>query len=437
MNSAIHKTCIALAFLVTTAALADSEHWNATPNDVNNMLKSMKGMMDVNYSMEIKSLSQINPDPERNPVLFRSGHFNYEYTDAQRKKLREFALSGGMIIYNTGLGSAPFYRSTISEMKKIFPEQPIQRLTSDHPIFHSYYDIDHVTYLPGVKKSGYRGDEPWFDGIEINCRVVALVSRWGMAVGWEDHQKDEFQAYTSESAKKLGINIFAYASAMRAWAKNDAQAMTFVDKTKISAGKVSIGQIMYDGVWKTRHAGISVLLHTFHQKTDVPVKFGLKELRLSDPAIFDAPLLYLTGHEHFTLTDKEIAKLRQYLTNGGFLFAEACCGRKGFDQAFRQVMKRVMPSQALKTIPANNVVFRSPNTVTTVGVTPTLQADTGTTTIHPRLEGIDVGGVYSVIYSPLGLSGGWEMSQSPYARAYNDISAIKLGQNILLYAATQ
>ena len=105
------------------------------------------------------------------------------------------------------------------ELAQIFPEQPLQRLSSDHPIFHSYHDIDRVAYCPGVRKSGFKGNEPWFDGIEINCRVVALVSRWGMAVGWEGEVKDEFQAYQPESAYRLGVNVFSYASAMRAWAK--------------------------------------------------------------------------------------------------------------------------------------------------------------------------------------------------------------------------
>ena len=150
-------------------------YWNATPNDINNLLKSLSQEADAHYQMEIKTLGQVSTDPERNPVLYRTGHYLFEYTDDERAKLREYLLAGGMIIYNTGLGSAPFYRSVVSELKKIFPEQPLQRLTSDHPIFHSYYDVDRVDYTPAVRQAGYKGNEPWFDAIEINCRVVALV----------------------------------------------------------------------------------------------------------------------------------------------------------------------------------------------------------------------------------------------------------------------
>jgi len=412
-------------------------YWNATPNDVNNLLKHMKAQVDADYQMEVRTLDEVDTAPEKNPVLYRSGHYNFSYTPAEREKLRKYLLAGGMIIYNTGLGSMPFYRSVVRELALIFPEQPVQRLSSDHPIFHAYYDVDRVEYTPAVRQAGYQGNEPWFDAVEINCRVVALVSRWGMAVGWQDSVKDEYQAYQQVSAFRLGINIFAYASAMRAWAKNAAQAMQFTDPEQTTADKVSIAQIMYEGVWKTRHAGISVLLQTFNHKTHVPVQFGLEERRLTDPRVFNAPLLYLTGHEAFTLSPEEQAGLRRYLENGGFLFAEACCGRKGFDLAFRKMIKAVLPSAPLQPMSPDSQIFKYPNAVAAVGVTPTLMQDLGKASMQPVLEGIVVDGHCAVIYSRFGMAGGWEMSQSPYARGYNDIGSIKTGQNILMYAVTQ
>ena len=104
-----------------------------------------------------------------------------------------------------------------------------------------------------------------------------------MAVGWQGEVKDEWQAYKPDSAFKLGVNILSYASAMRAWAKNAAQSMKFVDKLQSYSDTVSVAQVVYDGVWKTRHAGLSVMLQTFNARTGIPVKFGLKELRLTDP----------------------------------------------------------------------------------------------------------------------------------------------------------
>ena len=428
-----------LAVLAETAAdiYGADIYWNATPNDVNNLLKNMKDLSDISYTMDVRSMDQVSTDPEKNPVLFRTGHYNFDYSAAERQKLREFMLGGGMVIYDTGLGSAPFYRSVMREMKLIFPEQPAQRLTADHPIFHSYYDVDRVQYAGGVASAGFRGNEPWFDAVEINCRVVALISRWGLAVGWQDSVKENDQAYMPQSAYKLGINIFSYASAMRAWVKNAASSMKFVDEDKAASGKVGIVQVVYDGVWKTRHSGLSVLLHTFNERTDVPVKFEAREMRLGSREIFNAPLLYITGHEDFELPKAEILQLRKYLENGGFVFAEACCGRKGFEAAFRRVIAQAMPTHPLKLIPQGAPLFKHPHDIKSVGVTPTLAKDLGMAAIPPRLEGVDVDGNLVVVFSPFGMAGGWEMAQSPYARGYNDVGAIKMGQNILMHAVTQ
>jgi len=148
---------ISFAQAPAIAPALENERWNATPNDINNLMKSAQNLINANYSMEIKTLDEINPDPEQNPVLYYSGHYNFSFSQEQRAKLRKFMLDGGMMIFNTGLGSAPYYRSAAKELSLIFPEAPLQRLSADHPLFHSYYDVDHVKYSPGVYKTGFRG----------------------------------------------------------------------------------------------------------------------------------------------------------------------------------------------------------------------------------------------------------------------------------------
>lgn len=412
--------------------------WAARPDDLNNLLKSMKGMMDVNFACEAKSLAEVSTDPEKNPILYRTGHFHFELSAAERKNLREYLLNGGMIIFNAGMGSKPFYDSAIRELQALFPEAPVQRLSSDHPIYHSYYDINQVTYRKGVRDAGYNGNAPWLDGVTINCRTIAIVSRWGLDVGWDAVEDDSMRAYTIESAQKMGVNIMSYATSQRAWAKQLAQNMQFVSEDKKLSGKLSIAQVIYEGEWKTRHKSLSMLLHQFNRRTDVPVQFNLKELKLSDPEVFNAPLLYLTGHEDFRLSDAEVKGLHDYLEKGGMLFAEACCGRRGFDQAFRREIRRAMPDATLASMGTSEMVFFTPNKITALGVTPALSAQAGNASaVRPKLEAISVNGHVNVIYSPYGLGGGWELSQNPYGLGYNDQGSLALGENILMYAITQ
>jgi hypothetical protein len=414
-----------------------TEDWAARPNDVNNLLKTMKKMLNVNFSMETKSMSEININPEKNPILYRTGCFHFKYTDLERKLLRQYLLNGGMIIYDAGMGSKPFYDSAKEELAAIFPEIALQRLSEDHPIFHSYYDLDQVQYRNGVKKAGYKNDSPWLEGITVNCRTVAVVSRWGLSVGWDVVNDESLRAFSIDSAQKLGINLVSYATAERAWAKQFVNTIEFVDKEQNSSGKIKIVQIIYDGEWLTRHKGLSVLMEQFNKKTDIPVKFLKDNLRLTDARIFDNPVLYITGHENFSLSNTEINSLRKYLQNGGILFAEACCGRKAFDVAFKREMSKVLPGTNFKKV-NSGTLLNIPNKLSEVGLTPALAAQSGNhSMIIPDIETIFIKEHCAVIYSPYGLSGGWEMSPNPYGFSYDEIASLNIGENILLYTATQ
>src|ERR1035437_5210293 len=195
------------------------------------------------------------------------------------------------------MGSKPFFDSAKEELALMFPELKIQRLSADHPIFHAYYDLGVVEYRPGVRKAGYVSNEPLFYGVTVDCRTIAIISRWCMATGWDAIEDDSIMAYSVKSAQELGVNIMSYATAQRAWAKNMSHAMQFIDDNRTKAGKVFIAQIMYDGDWKTRHNGISILLQQFNRRTDVPVMFGCQDIKLSDSKLFDMPLIYITGHD--------------------------------------------------------------------------------------------------------------------------------------------
>jgi len=240
-----------------------------------------------------------------------------------------------------------------------------------------------------------------------------------------------------DSARKLGVNLMAYATAQRAWARQFAHALQLVDREPTSAGKISIAQIVYDGEWKTRHKGLSVLLQQFHQKTGVPVRYAVRELRLSDPTLFDCPLLYWTGHEEFQLSGAEVQALREYLRRGGFLFAEACCGRLAFDRAFRRELRRALPEHALEPVPTGEALLTLPNRIETVGLTPALAQRLNRSRSEPRLERLLLDGHLAVVYSPWGLAGGWELSPNPYALALDESSSLAVGINVLMAALTQ
>jgi len=408
---------------------------DAAAGDLNRLLAELQTRLDVAYRLGIRALDDVDPRPEKNPIIYATGHYHFAFTPAQRAKLRKFTLAGGLLVFDPGLGSKPFYDSARRELGIIFRDVRLQQLSADHPLFRACYDLARVRYDAGVRAQGYAGDEPWFEGVTVNCRTLALVSRWGLAGGWTQPAPAASATYAAADALKLGLNLCSYALAARSGNPRAVRRAAPLDREAF-ADKLFLGQVVYDGEWQTKPSALPVLLQTFNRRTEVPVRLGIRELRLSNPKIFDAPLLYITGHQSFALTPAEISQLRKYLLSGGFLFAEACCGRQGFDQALRAALRAVLPEKQFASIPLNQDVFTAPNAVQRISVTPSLASQLGTTVMAPRLEGIELQGHYAVIYSPYGMAGCWDMGQAPYALGYNDIEALQLGQNILFYALT-
>jgi hypothetical protein len=117
------------------------------------------------------------------------------------------------------------------------------------------------------------------------------------------------------------------------------------------------------------------------------------------------------------------------------MFANACCGRRSFDEAFRREIKRVLPQQKLERIPLDHPVYRSVYPVRKVEYTP-LALHERPDLATPTLEGISLENQLRVIYSPYDLVNGWSGAPNPYDRGYRGEDALKVGINVLVYAMT-
>jgi hypothetical protein len=158
--------------------------------------------------------------------------------------------------------------------------------------------------------------------------------------------------------------------------------------------------------------------------------------------LLESPVLYWCGRNNplppSAAAQEELArKLRDYVDRGGFLFAEACCGKGDFDRAFRQFIdERVFPEpdSRLVPLPPEHPVWRTEEAVDAKYVRP--------------LWGVEFGCRTSVIYSPPdegrpSLSCLWEASRagrdqqiSPAAKAQID-AGLAIGLNVLAYATNR
>jgi Domain of unknown function (DUF4159) len=70
--------------------------------------------------------------------------------------------------------------------------------------------------------------------------------------------------------------------------------------------------------------------------------------------IFDYPFILLTGHGNIEFSENEVKRIRKYLENGGFVYAD---DDYGMDESFRREIKKIFPQEELKELPFNHLIY--------------------------------------------------------------------------------
>src|SRR5262249_284016 len=92
------------------------------------------------------------------------------------------------------------------------------------------------------------------------------------------------------------------------------------------------------------------------QVTSIKVDPDGRVLRLTDPALFDYPWIFMTETGGLLLKDDEVPILKSYLLNGGFLMVDDFWGELQWANFHRQ-MKRVFPDREFEELPMDHPIF--------------------------------------------------------------------------------
>lgn len=94
------------------------------------------------------------------------------------------------------------------------------------------------------------------------------------------------------------------------------------------------------------------------QITSIKVDPDGRILRLTDPALFHYPFIYMVEPGALLLRDEEVPILRKYLLNGGFLMLDDFWGEEQWEGMARQ-LKRVFPEREFADLPMDHPIFHS------------------------------------------------------------------------------
>ena len=140
------------------------------------------------------------------PFAVMTGEGAFTLSEEQTRNLQDYLYGGGFLVASAGCSSQPWNASFRKVLQDAFPELQTERLTAEHPIYHSVYDVTQSNYKKGGPKL------PQLDALTIDGRVVMIWSPDGL--------NDTANAGPSccccggnevKSARKLNVNILAYA----------------------------------------------------------------------------------------------------------------------------------------------------------------------------------------------------------------------------------
>ncbi len=259
-------------------------------------------------------------------------------------------------------------------------------------------------------------------------------------------------------ARKLGANMISYALGYRELSKPLTSRKKYLSRRKKTGksqrGHFILAQIRHKGDWDPDPRGTENLIKNLAEKTNLKVYPKRRIVNLERTNIFQYPFLYLTGHKSFSFSATAIKKLRLYLKKGGFLFADACCGEKKFDWAFRTFIKKVLPASKLQKIPPSHPVFSVFHNIEKVNYTrltkktplplkstskdlkPVWKQHQKTFKARLYAEGLFLEDRLVVFYSKYDLGCGWEQMPCLMCKGLDPLSAdsFKVATNVIIHS---
>ncbi|MFH1748682.1 MAG: DUF4159 domain-containing protein [Planctomycetota bacterium] len=420
--------------------IANLEHfsfvgWKGSPGAVDQLLQKAKKHLKVWYGWEQLDIREVVRKHtagvnHRTPILYLCAFYPLDLSAEQRTALQSYVLGGGSLLINC-CGQDETFKSVRDELERMLPKYALRPLPADHPVYHTYYDIEQVRYpLPAdnpLDEGAVEVGPPRLQAVTLGTRAAVIVSREDIASGWNDWYNAQVVRLHPEDATRLGLNLITYVTAENRYAKYLAKTRTVAGPVVRPREQLTFAQLIHDGNWNPNPSAVSLFLKELAANTSIAVRFERHALQLKDPTLFEHPLLYMTGSWDPRFSREEHALLHRYLTNGGVLIADAAAGSREFDAAFRQLCQELFPEQPLTRLPADHTVFSSFHQITSVR----LYHESEPAPAH--LEAVLLAGQPVILYSQYGLCDGWAHQFSAYARCHTTEDALRLGTNLVVY----
>jgi hypothetical protein len=196
------------------AQISYAGNWNPRPSAVRRLLWEIDkrtSIETVTEPVEVKLSDETQL--RRHPLLVLSGDAAFpQPSDEDLARLRRHLQAGGLLVVDSAdpRPSGGFDQSVRTLAKRLFPKEPIEKLSPDHVVYKTFYLLRSPV--------GRVAATPYLEGVTHDGRLVMVYSQNDMAGAWarDNFGQWEHEVYPGgdaqrEMAFRLGINLAMYA----------------------------------------------------------------------------------------------------------------------------------------------------------------------------------------------------------------------------------
>ena len=116
-------------------------------------------------------------------------------------------------------------------------------------------------------------------------------------------------------------------------------------------------RLEYDGDWNNRPRALANLCRWARRVFERDVYWQIVNMRVPVSEWHDAPLMLITGSEAPKFSDDQLAKLREYVWQGGTIISVTECNGGGFRNGMREVYRKLFPGREIETLPSDHPLY--------------------------------------------------------------------------------
>ena len=178
--------------------------WYANPTALQNLITFCNSNINTKLDAKPETVEVGSIDIFQYPFLHMTGHGNVYFSDEDAENLRNYLISGGFLHIDDYYGLQPYITK---ELKKVFPDQDLVELPSNHEIFNIAFKFPDG--LPKIHE--HDGKRPKAFGLFYKGRLVLIYTyESDLGDGWEDPEVHNDPQDVREKALKMGANIVKY-----------------------------------------------------------------------------------------------------------------------------------------------------------------------------------------------------------------------------------